>query len=392
MEQTDEQLLTQEEDEELEFIEPTEEELAEIERCGYVEEDEDTTATPAIQEEEASPKVKKFARLKIKIVCAPPIKFKPKNAAQARKAVPIGARTKYDKDQARKAAANAAGVVAEAPDVMKSYMSEVGKLSRINKQQEAELADAIKNGDEITRNKAREDLIQANLRLVVKIAHDFRGFGLPLPDLISEGNIGLMRAVEKFDPTKGAKFSSYAAWWIKQGMRRAVANQSTTIRVPVQSASRLNKIKKAKVELTELMGRPPTELELAEHTGFSPRTVSCLLLSDLTTVSMHSPLREGEVGEIQDMIPDRNCITPDRAIQDIDAVFRLMDLLDQLPERDRVVLELRFGLKGGRPLTLDEVSEKIGRTRERVRQIQNSALDRLKALVYRNAREDCFGC
>ena len=171
-----------------------------------------------------------------------------------------------------------------------------------------------------------------------------------------------------------------------------MANQSTTIRVPVQSASRLNKIKKAKVELAELMGRPPTELELAEHTGFSPRTVSCLLLSDLTTVSMHSPLREGEVGEIQDMIPDRNCVTPDRAIQDIDAVFRLMDLLDQLPERDRVVLELRFGLKGGRPLTLDEVSEKIGRTRERVRQIQNSALDRLKSLVYRNAREDCFGC
>lgn len=362
----------------LDAYEPTPEELAEIERCGYSDDDEEDDQPQELEvpAEDASPKAKKFKTLVIKVVSYPPVKFKPKQSKVSSSRIG-GGRTKADKDKARRDAV-AAVIKDEARDAMTIYMSEISDLGRVSKQEEAVLSDAIRNGDEVAREDARATLIQANLRLVVKIAHDFKGYGLPITDLISEGNIGLMKAVEKFDPSKGAKFSSYASWWIKQAMRRAVANQSTTIRVPVQSASRMAKIRKARLTLTAELGRTPTDVEIARELDMSPRAVSSLMLSDLQTVSIHAPLKEGEVGEIQDYIPDRNTVTPDKAMYDVDAIFQLMDLLDQLPDRDRQVLELRFGLRGDRPMTLDEVSERIGRTRERVRQIQNSALDRLK--------------
>ncbi|MCQ2378592.1 MAG: RNA polymerase sigma factor RpoD/SigA [Victivallaceae bacterium] len=260
-------------------------------------------------------------------------------------------------------------------------MSEIARIPLVNKKEEAELADAIHGGDDDRHEDARTTLIKANLRLVVKIAHDFKGLGLPLLDLISEGNIGLMRAVEKFDPSKGAKFSSYAAWWIKQSMRRALANQSRTIRIPVQSAGKINKIKTVRMRLTEELGREPTDAEIAEHLDFSERTVSGLRLADLRTISLHDPIQQGEEGEFQDIIPDRHAMTPDQIIGDVESVFRLMDLLDKLEERERKILEMRFGLRGSRPLTLEEVSQEIGRTRERVRQIQNQALTKLKRLL-----------
>ena len=358
--------------------EPTAEDLAEIEKAGYDLDDADDEDT---QEDVAdnNPKPSIRSKLKIKIVSAPPVKFQPKQVVKP--TCPVNGRTKADKDRARRAAAAAIRVADETVDVMKSYMNEIAEYSRVSKAEESSLSDMIRNGTPEEREYAREALIQANLRLVVKIAHDFKGFGLSITDLISEGNIGLMRAVEKFDPSKGAKFSSYAAWWIKQGMRRAVANQSSTIRVPIQSASRLAKIKKAKMQLTEELGRVPNDDEVAIAVGMSAKSVSMLLMSDLTTVSIHSPIREGEVGEIQDLIPDKNSCTPDKAMSDIDSIFRLMDMLDQLSDRERQVLELRFGLRGDRPLTLDEVSIKIDRTRERVRQIQNAALDKLKAMA-----------
>ncbi len=266
-------------------------------------------------------------------------------------------------------------------DTMKVYMHDIGQISLVTKDEEVDLAAMIHGGDNMAHDQARTTLIKANLRLVVKIAHDFKGLGLPLLDLISEGNIGLMRAVEKFDPAKGAKFSSYAAWWIKQSMRRALANQSRTIRIPVQSAGKINKIKSVRMKLTEKLGREPSDAEIAEHLDYSERTVAGLRLADLRTFSLQDPIQQGEDGEFQDIIPDRGTMTPDRILSDVESVGRLVSLLSELDIRERMILQMRFGLDGKRPKTLEEVSQEIGRTRERVRQIQNQALTKLRTLL-----------
>ena len=270
-------------------------------------------------------------------------------------------------------------------DTMKVYMQDIGKISLVTKEEEIELAADIHGDDPIAQERARAILIKANLRLVVKIAHDFKGLGLPLLDLISEGNIGLMRAVEKFDPQKGAKFSSYAAWWIKQSMRRALANQSRTIRIPVQSAGKINKIKSMRLKLAEELGREPTDGEIAERLEFSKRTVSGLRLADLRTFSLHDPIQQGEDGEFQDIIPDNAAQTPERILGDLESVKRLKHLIKELDDREKKILQMRFGLDGEKPKTLEEVSQEIGRTRERVRQIQNQALQRLKNMLFDEA-------
>ena len=266
-------------------------------------------------------------------------------------------------------------------DTMKVYMQDIGQISLVTKDEEVELAAKIHGTDLKLKEEARATLIKANLRLVVKIAHDFKGLGLPLLDLISEGNIGLMRAVEKFDPAKGAKFSSYAAWWIKQSMRRALANQSKTIRIPVQSAGKINKIKSARLKLTEKLGREPTDAEIAGFLEFSERTVAGLRLADLRTFSLHDPIQQGEDGEFQDIIPDRHASIPDRILGDLESISRLTNLMESLDEREKMILKMRFGLDGNKPRTLEEVSQEIGRTRERVRQIQNQALTKLKSML-----------
>ena len=266
-------------------------------------------------------------------------------------------------------------------DTMKTYMNEIGQISLVSKEQEVDLAAKIHGFDNSEHDEARKTLIKANLRLVVKIAHDFKGLGLPLLDLISEGNIGLMRAVEKFDPAKGAKFSSYAAWWIKQSMRRALANQSRIIRIPVQSAGKINKIKSIRTKLAEKLGREPTDAEIARDLDFSERTVAGLRLADLRTFSLHDPIQQGEDGEFQDIIPDRGAQTPDRILSDVESVSRLVELLSELDDRERMILKMRFGLDGTQPKTLEDVSREIGRTRERVRQIQNQALTKLRELL-----------
>ena len=341
------------------------------------------------------------SKLVIKKVSAAPTKFAPRSGKAATKPIipaddyeePIAPvvpetpavspqlRTKKEVDAARKSALDAKLLIGNKNDTMKVYMGEIAQIPLVDKKEESDLAKDIHSADPARHEAARNTLIKANLRLVVKIAHDFKGLGLPLLDLISEGNIGLMRAVEKFDPAKGAKFSSYAAWWIKQSMRRALANQSRTIRIPVQSAGKINKIKTVRMRLAEELGREPSDAEIAEHLDFSERTVSGLRLADLRTISLHDPIQQGEEGEFQDIIPDRHAMTPDQIIGDIESVFRLMDLLDKLDERERKILEMRFGLRGGKTLTLEEVSQQIGRTRERVRQIQNQALAKLKQLL-----------
>lgn len=262
-------------------------------------------------------------------------------------------------------------------DTMKLYMQNIGQYPLVTPEEEVELAALIKGGDK----EARTKLIRSNLRLVVKIAHDFKGLGLPLLDLISEGNIGLMRAVEKFDPSKGAKLSSYAAWWIKQSMRRALANQARTIRIPVQSASKISKIQAARVKLTEKLGREPTDQEIAAEVNLTQRTVTGLRLGKTTTISLHDPIQHGEDGEFRDIIPDEKTVSPDAIVQDEETLRHMIKLIDRLDERERTILSLRFGLSGERPRTLEEVSQTIGRTRERVRQIQNQALEKLRLLL-----------
>ena len=268
-------------------------------------------------------------------------------------------------------------------DTMKLYMQNIGQYPLVTPEEEVELAARIAQGSE----EARAKLIRSNLRLVVKIAHDFKGLGLPLLDLISEGNIGLMRAVEKFDPTKGAKLSSYAAWWIKQSMRRALANQARTIRIPVQSASKISKIQAARTKLVEQLGRDPTDKEVAKEVNLTERTVTGLRLGKTTTISLHDPIQHGEDGEFRDIIPDEKTTAPDEIVQDEEALHHMLKLTDKLDERERTILNLRFGLNGERPRTLEEVSQTIGRTRERVRQIQNQALEKLRAMLEEDGME-----
>ena len=262
-------------------------------------------------------------------------------------------------------------------DTMKLYMQSIGQFRLVTQKEEAQLAKRIAKGDQ----EARDILISSNLRLVVKIAHDFKGLGLPLLDLISEGNIGLMRAVEKFDPSKGAKLSSYAAWWTKQSMRRALANQARTIRIPVQSASKIGKIQNAKAKLTQTLGREPTDKEIATEINLTERTVTGLRQGKASTISLFDPIQNGAEGEFKDIIPDDKTIAPNDIIQDDETLQLMMKMVAKLPERERVILKLRFGLDGGKPKTLEEVSHTIGRTRERVRQIQNQALERLRAAI-----------
>ncbi|MBR6471106.1 MAG: RNA polymerase sigma factor RpoD/SigA [Victivallales bacterium] len=269
-------------------------------------------------------------------------------------------------------------------DTMKLYMQSIGKYPLVSQEEEAKLAKRIAAGDD----SARDQLISSNLRLVVKIAHDFKGLGLPLLDLISEGNIGLMRAVEKFDPSKGAKLSSYAAWWIKQSMRRALANQARTIRIPVQSASKIGKIQNAKAKLTQKLGREPTDKEIANEINLTERTVSGLRQGKTSTISLFDPIQNGAEGEFKDIIADEKTASPNDLMRDDETLEVMMQLVNKLPDRERVILQLRFGLprddgKVEKPKTLEEVSRSIGRTRERVRQIQNQALETL-----RNALEE----
>lgn len=259
------------------------------------------------------------------------------------------------------------------------YMKNIRDISLLSREEEVVLAEAIHSDDENLQREAKARLIKANLRLVVKICHEFMGRGLPKHDLISEGNIGLMTAAEKFDPTKGAKFSTYATWWIKQAMRRALAEQGRTIRIPLQSMEKISKIQSAKMRLAERLGREPTKEEIAKELELSVRTVRELLFAGVHTASLNAPIEEGEDGEVQDTIPSLT-LMPDMMLGEIESIDRMMDLLAKLNEREQQVIKLRFGLDGNPEMTLEEVGQALGCTRERIRQIQNKAITKLKAL------------
>ena len=255
------------------------------------------------------------------------------------------------------------------------YLREIGREKLLTPEEEIKLAARIKRGDKA----ARERMITANLRLVVKLATDYANLGLPMLDLISEGNIGLMRAVERFDPKKGGKLSTYAAWWIKQSIKRALANQSKTIRVPVHQVEKIAKIRRLTEQLTAELGREPSDEELADEVGLTVAKVAALKSSSIRPASLDAPVGQDD-GEtlFGDMISDENAEDPLEELEEKDMRSNLAGLLKALTPREREIIKARYGLGGAKTKTLEDIGRKFGITRERIRQIQMGALKKLR--------------
>src|SRR5919109_438441 len=260
---------------------------------------------------------------------------------------------------------------------IKLYLREIGQVKLLTPQEEIELAARIKKGDK----KAREQMIKANLRLVVKIARDYEGIGLPLLDLISEGNIGLMKAVERFDPAKGGKLSTYGSWWIKQSIKRALANQSKTIRLPVHLVDKISKMRRTAMRLQEELGREPTDEELGEELGISASRVAQMRMAAIRPASLDAPIGDEDSNNFAEVVEDENADTPYEQLEEKTVTKMLQELVKTLDPREATILRARFGLDGGPQKTLEEVGQKFGVTRERVRQIQNIALNKLRKQI-----------
>lgn len=260
---------------------------------------------------------------------------------------------------------------------LKLYLREISKTPLLTIEEEVQLAGKIQQGDQ----KARAHMIQANLRLVVKIAQDYANYGMPIMDLISEGNIGLMKAVDRFDPEKGGKLSTYAAWWIKQSIKRALANQSKTIRLPVHMVDKIAKMRRIASMLTEALGREPSDEELAEEIGVPRRKLAMLRQAAQRPTSLDAPVNDGEATEYGEIIRDEHAVNPLDNLSDKNLHGELGGLLEMLDERERRIIDERFGLTGKKALTLEEVGREFGVTRERIRQLQNSALSKMRRVL-----------
>jgi len=254
------------------------------------------------------------------------------------------------------------------------YLQEISGTPLLTVREEIELAARVKEGDQ----KARAWMIKANLRLVVKIAQDYSNLGLPLLDLISEGNIGLINAVERFDPGKGGKLSTYSAWWIKQSIKRALANQSKTIRLPVHLVDKISKMRRVSLQMSEELGREPTDEEFAEEIGISSAKLSQLKAVSIRPASLDAPISDDDSTEFGDIVGDEDARTPFELFRDKNMRDELSELLEVLDDRERKIIFERFGLGGGKPKTLEEVGKTFGVTRERIRQLQNIALAKLR--------------
>jgi RNA polymerase primary sigma factor len=257
------------------------------------------------------------------------------------------------------------------------YLREIGQVKLLTPDEEIQLAARIKKGDK----KAREHMIKANLRLVVKIARDYEGIGLPLLDLISEGNIGLMKAVERFDPSKGGKLSTYGSWWIKQSIKRALANQSKTIRLPVHLVDKISKMRRTAMKLQEMLGHEPTDEELADEMGMTAARVTQMRQAAIRPASLDAPIGDDDSNNFSDVVQDENATSPYDNLEDKTVTGMLQEMVKHLDKREATILTFRFGLDGGSEKTLEEVGVKFGVTRERVRQIQNLALKKLKKMI-----------
>jgi RNA polymerase primary sigma factor len=270
-------------------------------------------------------------------------------------------------------------------DSLRLYLREIGKVPLLTADQEVYLAKRIERGD----MGAKTQMIEANLRLVVSIAKSYLGRGLSFLDLIQEGSLGLIRAVEKFDYRKGYKFSTYATWWIRQAVTRAIADKARTIRIPVHMVEKLNKVVHIERQLVQRLGREPRPDEIAEELEMTTEEVREILRMSQLPVSLEKPIGEEEDSQLGDFVEDETAESPFDTAQ---VTLRRGDIdraLDSLPERERKVIELRFGLSGAQPCTLEEVGRAFGVTRERIRQIENNTLKKLESLPEAQGLKDC---
>jgi RNA polymerase primary sigma factor len=262
-------------------------------------------------------------------------------------------------------------------DALQLFLKDVGRVDLLTAAQEVELAKRIERGD----HRAKQEMVEANLRLVVSIAKRYRNQGLPFLDLIQEGTIGLVRAAEKFDYRKGFKFSTYATWWIRQAVARALADKARTIRMPVHVVEKLNKIVRSERKLRAELGREPLSVEIARDLDLTPDEVDQIRRTAQSPVSLEKPVGDEEESEFGHFITDESVPLPEEAAEVTMRKETLEKILGQLSPRERRVLELRYGLNGEHPRTLDEVGRAFNVTRERIRQIENQSLKKLRALA-----------
>ncbi len=262
-------------------------------------------------------------------------------------------------------------------DSLQLFLKDIGKVDLLTAAQEVELAKRIERGE----HRAKQEMVEANLRLVVSIAKKYRNQGLPFLDLIQEGTIGLVRAAEKFDHRKGFKFSTYATWWIRQAVARALADKARTIRMPVHIVEKLNKIVRSERKLRAELGREPSSVEIARDVELTPDEVEQIRRSSQAPVSLEKPVGDEEESEFGHFLTDENEPLPEEVAEVEMRKAALRRVLDTLSARERRVLELRYGLNGEHPRTLDEVGKTFNVTRERIRQIENQSLKKLRALA-----------
>ena len=269
------------------------------------------------------------------------------------------------------------GAVAEASttdDPVKVYLKEIGMVPLLSADEEIELAKRIQNGDE----KAKKRLSEANLRLVVSIAKRYLGRGMHFLDLIQEGNLGLIKAVDKFDYSKGFKFSTYATWWIRQAITRAIADQARTIRIPVHMVETMNKVKRVSGQLLHSNGQEPTPEEVAEELSLPVEKIREIMRASKDPVSLETPIGEEDDSNLGDFIPDDDALAPAEEASHVLLKEHLLEVLDTLTPREKRVLQMRFGIDDGKPRTLEEVGKEFDVTRERIRQIEAKALRKLR--------------
>jgi RNA polymerase primary sigma factor len=266
---------------------------------------------------------------------------------------------------------------------MKAYLREIGRIPLLTPQQEIELARKIKNGD----RKARELMISSNLRLVVTIARDYADYGLPLLDLISEGNIGLIKAVERFDLAKGAKLGTYAVWWIRQSIKRALSNQGKLVRLPVHLGDKMSKMRRVALRLSEELGREPTDDELGTEIGIASEKVSELRGMGIRPASLDAPISDDGLTEFGDSVADEEARTPFELLRDKDLRSKVDGLFTELNDREKKIIAQRFGFRGGERKTLEQIGNKLGVSRERIRQLENVALAKLRRAL--SQKETC---